>query len=355
MKIHVNKKRWNLAILNAVLVLLALICMVAFFLISGMLNSLHAADRWKGESSLRFAQIGAFLPVDDPRTQEDIQFFRRTLDQKLIDASLDGSDGTTLYADAYSGQAKLTVSGDHGSAEVNAIGIGGSFFLFHPLQLRSGSYIDGDDLMQDKVILDEPLAWQLFGGIDVAGMTVHIQDKPFYVAGVIRRENDFASREAYGTAPGMFLSYSAFEALTEAGITCYEIVMPDMISGFAMSIMEEAFQVGSGDLVENSRRYSLGNLGNVIGDFGLRSMRHNGVIYPYWENAVRMTEDWLALLLVLTCMFAACPAVCVIAVLVKYAARAYKLAARKVPESAYNARERRREAKYAKSIHNREK
>ena len=65
-----------------------------------------------------------------------------------------------------SGTARFSVTGDHGAAEVKAIGVGGNFFHFHPLRLRSGSYIAEDDFMLDRVVLDETLAWQLFGGFD---------------------------------------------------------------------------------------------------------------------------------------------------------------------------------------------
>jgi Na+/H+-dicarboxylate symporter len=40
-------------------------------------------------------------------------------------------------------------------------------------------------------------------------------------------------------------------------------------------------------------------------------MGRNGIIYPYWENAVRMTEDYAALLLVLFGLFAVLPAISV--------------------------------------------
>jgi len=346
MKIHVNKKKWHFALLNGILILLFLTCAVVFARIAGTLDSIDAADRWRGESDMRFAQIGCFLPVDQQKSEDAILQFRQTLDQKMIDASLEAPEGGSLYADAYSGSGRLTVKGDHGSADVKAIGVGGSFFLFHPLQLRSGSYISETDLMQDRVVLDEALAWQLFGGPDVAGMTVTIQDKPYYVAGVIRRENDFASKEAYIDGAGMFLSYSAFHALTEQEITCYEIVLPDMITGFGKSLVDENFDVSGGDLVENSSRYDLGSLLRVIGDFGHRSMRNNGVIYPYWENAVRLTEDYLALLLVLMILFGICPAVCGIVLIIKALVSGWKTVKKQIPTRLLAMRERRREQKY---------
>lgn len=349
MKIPMNKRRLCFAILNGVLLVLVLICALIFFRIAGTLDSLHAAEWWRGESDTRFAQLACFLPVDEPKSENDILMFRQTLEQKLVDVSMEAEEGKSLYVDAYSGAAKMMVSGDHGSAEVKAIGVGGNFFLFHPLQLRSGSYISGSDLMQDRVVLDETLAWQLFGGYDVAGLTVTINQKPYYVAGVVRRESDFATTDAYLDGAGMFISYSAFQEITGAdAITCYELVMPDMISGYALGVVSENFYVGNGDIVENSSRYSLGNLWDVVRNFGYRSMRNNGVIYPYWENAVRLTEDYLALLLVLMILFILCPAITGLVLLIRLVIRLYRLGKRRIPTKIEAFVEKKKEAKYAK-------
>ena len=342
----VDKRRWYFAGFNVLLVLLAAVCAMCFGRISGVLDTLDAAKRWQGGSEMAFTQVACFLPVDDTRSVEQVEQFRRTLDGKLTEASLKAPENGSLYADAYSAEAKLTVAGDHGTVQVRTIGVGGEFFLFHPLPLRSGSYISGKDLMQDRVVLDEATAWSLFGSPDVAGMSVTIEGKPYYVAGVIHREDDFASEAAYGEGAGMFLSYDSFFALTEQGISCYEIVLPNMVSGFGLGLVKDNFSVGTGDLVENTTRYGLKNLLTVIGDFGERSMRHNGVIYPYWENAVRMTEDWLALLLVTMTALLACPVISLIVAVIGALVKTGKYLEEKVPETAENLIEKRRRKKW---------
>ena len=349
MKIRVDRRRWRLFLANCILAALVLVCFAIFQAVAGTLESIHAADRFRGGNEMRFAQLACFMPEDGGKSEEDIRLFHQTLDQKLTDASLEAPEGASLYTDAYSGRINLNVSGDHGSAAVKAIGVGGNFFQFHPLRLRSGSYISENDFMQDRVVLDETLAWQLFGGFDVAGLSVTIDGKPFYVAGVVRRESDFATKEAYLDGASMFLSYSAMKSLDEnSTITCYEIVMPDPISGFARGVLTENFDVGTGDMVENSSRYSLENLFSVIGDFGKRSMRNNGVIYPYWENAVRLTEDYLALLLVLMLLFGLCPAVTLLVLAIRQVIRTWRTLKREVPARLDRARERRREKLYEK-------
>ena len=343
---RVDKRRWYFAGFNVLLALLAAVCAVIFGWMTGRLDALDAAQRWRGGSEMAFTQVACFLPVDDTRSQEQVLQFRRTLDAKLTEASLEAPENGSLYADAYSAEAKLTVTGDHGSTQVRTIGVGGNFFLFHPLTLRSGSYISESDLMQDRVVLDETTAWTLFGSPDVAGLSVTIEGKPYYVAGVIHREDDFASEAAYGTGAGMFLSYDAFYELTQQGITCYEIVLPNMVSGYGLGLVRDSFDVGTGDIVENSTRYSLKNLLTVAGDFGARSMRSNGVIYPYWENAVRMTEDWLALLLVLMIVFLACPLISLTVSIIAALVKTGKYLEVKVPETAENMIEKQRKKRW---------
>lgn len=346
MRRKVDKRRWIFAAFNLLLAVLAAVCGGLFWWVSRQLTSLDAADAWRGSSEMAFAQIGCFLPVDQTREETEIFQFRQTLDRKFTEESLLAPEGGSLYVDAYSAEARLTVTGDHGSAEVPVVGVGGEFFLFHPLQLRSGGYLSGKDLMQDRVVLDETLAWTLFGSPDVTGMTVKVGEVPLQVAGVIRREQDYASRAAYPENTGMFLSWSAFSALTEQGISCYEIVLPNLISGYGLGLVQENFQIGRGDVVENSARYSLKSLLNVVKNFGKRSMRTNGVIYPYWENAVRMTEDHLALLLVLIILLLVCPVVSLTVSVIAAMVKTGKYVQKKVPETADRLIEQKREARY---------
>ncbi len=338
-------KQWFLLIVNIVLVLASLACALGLRAVGGTLQSLTAARRFQGGSETRFAQTACFLPVDGGKTEDDIRSFRQTLDTKLVEQSLEAPENGSLYIDAYSGTSSVTVTGESGgNVTVKAVGVGGDFFYFHPLPLLSGSYIRSDDLMDDLVVLDEEMAWRLYGSTDLAGMTVYINQKPFVVAGVIARETDFATRKAYTGDGGIFLSYSALSSLDEdAAITCYELVMPDPISGYAKGIVTDNFPVGEGDVVENSSRYSLSHLLEVAKSFGLRSMRLNGVIYPYWENAARLTEDYAALLLILAVMLALYPLLSALVFAIRETRRAYRFAKVKVPATVEAAVEKRRE------------
>lgn len=304
-----RKRKIALAIAAAVCALLAGVCGVVMAVLAGTLESQQAADRWRGESEERFAQFSVFFPVGSELNAMNLYSFHDTVESKLIEGGLEQPETGSLWAEGYSAKGKITVEGSRGSSGVTAMGVGGDFFVFHPMRLRSGSYISGSDLMDDRVVLDEELAWRLFGGVELEGLTVTIGGKPYYIAGVVERETDFASSKAYNDGPGIFMSYSALDSLGACnGISCYELVCADPISGFAESIVAEAFSNdGAYPIVENSSRYSLGSIFRVIGDFGERAMNTYGVVYPYWENAARLIEDYMALCLVLLILFALLP------------------------------------------------
>ena len=300
-----------LLLLNITLAALSVLCTARLTEYRSLLLTQEAAARWRGGSEARFAQVSVFLPVDGTIDKDAVRTFRSALDQAMVDASLEAPEGGSLWQDAYCGTAaSVAVSGPAGKATVKTYGVGGDFFLFHPLTLLSGSYISERDFVNDRVVLDENLAWQLFGSSDVAGMEVTIGERTYPVAGVVRLESDKASKKAQTEPAMLFMSYDALNAVQETKIDTYEIVLPDPISGYALSVVQGKFPVGNGVAVENSNRYSALSLAKVALDYGKRSMNTHAVIYPYWENAARLTEDYAALFLLLAVLLAICPVVC---------------------------------------------
>lgn len=311
--LHNRKIRIILLSVLAVLTTLSVLCGALAATYGAQLPAQQEAKRFRGDSSERFAQVSAFFKVGEEKTLSDIYTFRKSMESALVDASLEAEAGQNLWADAYSAQSTVTVTSDKATAEVTTLGVGGKWFLFHPLELRSGAYIEEDDLMHDKVILDEELAWKLFGGVDLAGLEVTISGKPYVVAGVVAREDDFATQDAYGdTGAGMIMYYDAMNALTDDGvdISCYELVCADPISGFALDLLQTGFPEAV--TVENSDRFGLEALLKVVKSFSQRSVAADGVVFPYWEKAAQIMEAHAALMLVLSAVFGLFPAVCLV-------------------------------------------
>ena len=297
---------------NVLCILLLIAAAVISANFSGLLRSQQVAAEWRGSNETRFSQISVLIPEISATDYDSIRSFRASIDRKLTEASLEAPEDIKLWADTFSITGNLIVKSSRATVDTPALGIGGDYFLFHPHFLSSGSYLSESDLMNDRVVLDEELAWKLFGGTDVAGMEVIINEKPFYIAGVVKREEDFASVKGGSGGSMIFLSHDALSSLvvdpqSSSGITHYEAVLPNVITGFAKNLVSESFPVTDCEIVENTGRFGIERLFSVIGEFGERSMRVNGVIYPYWENAARYIEDWLALILMLSMLIVICP------------------------------------------------
>lgn len=319
MKAKARKKRIILLALDTVLVLLALVCLLTIRVLSANMEVQKAAERWQGESSTEFHQVSCYLPVDEKQSLNDMYAFRFKLLDALHKAALDIDTDESLFVDAWSAVDKLTVSSSRATGEASVIAVGGEFFQFHPIRLLSGSYLSEGDLMQDRVLLDEDLAWLLFGGTELTGMSLKINGVPFVVGGVIEREQDFASKRAYTVGQGLYMSYDAYVGLTgnEQSITCYELVMPEPVKGFALNTVKENFNLGRGEAVENTGRFGLLRLYKLLGQTGTRSMQAMGMMYPYWENAARCVEDICVMLLLAASVFALVPLVTAVVYLVR--------------------------------------
>ena len=313
-----RRKGIALLILCAVLALAAAACFGAAAWLGSRLTSQNAAKSWQGESETSFSQLSCFVPVDEKLTLNQIYQFRTDTQKKLHEAALDVDTDEQLFVDAWSCTGKALTSTDLGKGEASVIAVGGDFFRFHPLRLLSGSYLRESDLMKDRVLLDEELAWLLFGGTDLAGLTLRINGVPFVVAGVIEREQDFASKRAYTAGMGLYMAYDAWKELEpDAGISCYELVMAEPVKGFAVNFAREKFPIGQGEIVENTDRFAMASLLRLVTKFGTRSMQKLGVLLPYWENAARCMEDYCSLFVFLGWLFALTPLIALVAALWK--------------------------------------
>ena len=305
-----KKERIALLIMCAALTLAAAVCFLGALFLGGELDSQRAAERWKGEGELEFRQLSCFVPVDEKLSLNQIYQFRTDLMKRLHEAALDADSDQTLFVDAWSCTGKALASTELGKGDASVIAVGGDFFQFHPLRLLSGSYFREGDLMQDLVLLDEELAWILFGSTDLQGLTMKIDGVPFQIAGVIQREQDFASQKAYTAGMGLYMSFDAWKSLHEtAGITSYELVLAEPVKNFAVNFTREKFPIGHGEIVVNSGRFRMGRLLGLVAQFGTRSMQKLGVLLPYWENAARCMEDYCALLCFLGWLFILVPAI----------------------------------------------
>ena len=284
----------------ALMLILALVCVLGIHSLTHRLDSQRAAERWSGESGQSFSQVSCFIPGTATVTRSDIYGFRYKLLDALHTAALDTQDSTDgLWVDAWSREGKVKLSSSRTSADVSAVAVDGEYFNFHPLRLLSGSYFRESDLMKDKVLLDEELAWLLFGGTELEGMAIRVNGQDFLVGGVVEREQDAESRRAYTESASVYMSYDAYVSLTgDDRVDCYELVLAEPVRGFARQTAEASFPLKGGEVVVNTGRYTLPRILSHIPKLGSRAIQSSGIRYPYWENAARMIEDYCAILLI---------------------------------------------------------
>lgn len=298
-------------------ILLASICAASFLLfvllecisggLAGKLDAQQMAKRWSDKKDV--AQISCFFSVNTEITPDRLEEFYHSLEEELKKDSIvsqSENEGARLFADAYSADGRITITSQKGKVETDAIGIGGDFFLFHPVRLLSGSYFSGNDLMQDYVILNEDAAWKLFGSNDIAGQMVEIAGVAHVVSGVIRQEEGTLYEKAGLDGSMVYVSYESLSKYgTQNGINHYEVVMPNPVEQYAYHYVKDAIgaEEREVEIVENSARYSMINRIKRIKDFATRSMNGKAIIYPYWENVARAYEDLLSILMLFELFF----------------------------------------------------
>ena len=294
-----------------VLLLLAAACLIARAVMAKTQQSQMQAERWAGESEQAFMQYTCFFTRDDLKDLESVYALRQSFSDKFAEADLEAAPGGSLYCDAWSTTGSIKITSEHGSATTAVAAVGGSFFDFHPLTLRSGVCFRQSDLMKDRVVLDEVLAWMLFGSPYVAGMPVEIDGRPYVIAGVVQRESDKATKLFAEDGPMLYIPFESWLELDpNAGIDCYEVVLPEPVDGFTQTVLEEKFPVGNGILQQNTGRFTLGASIQQMKKFGTRGVRTSAAILPYWEHAARYVEDWCTLLAFLAFLLLIYPAIC---------------------------------------------
>lgn len=283
------------------------------------------------------SQLTVFYPVDDRAGIGRIREMEYGIRETLIKDAVydpDEYEDRLPYVSCLSVPGTVRITSGSLTVEANAIGTGGDFFRFHPVTLLTGSYYSQELETPDRILLDEDLAWQLFGSYDVIGMTVTIGGVTHTVSGVfdipsvnsIEREAGipqnlvFLSAESLcqlGVVGGRILpdqeagegsgtkqaqdtsgAGAAIGTAPVIGINAYEIILPDPVRNYALQLLTDKAQVKKGRayVLENSSRFrGEALLANFKGFFS-RGMQVKPLIYPYWENIARGYTNLFSLL-----------------------------------------------------------
>ena len=270
----------------------------------------HEQVAKKFSNGTRFAQITVFAPDTAGLTVDKIMYFRYKLETKLTEKSITPpNDGARLYADAFSSyvDASLASKGSR-TSNVKLAYVGGDYSLFYKAYRDMPNV--GNDINPDRILLSRSAAWQLYGGEALYDYPVKIGPATFYVCGVYPDYKESAYiKDFYGDKPA-----AAADIKSDAGIniTCYDLIMVDPVKNFAVDTVKECLDLPEGTylLVENSKRFSLGNLFKTIPKLvNADEPLPTGVNITPEEMAARHAEKVLAVMLVVFLVVAVYPAI----------------------------------------------
>lgn len=281
------------------------VCLIIFAILSiisasiaNSFDSQHVVEKWSTESYSKFSYISCFFSADKKIDKYKIYSARSQIETQLMTEALiyvtDNTDAVS-WTDAYSTEGEMSVDKDGRSADVNVSAVAGNYFLFHQLDMISGGYFYDDDLMKDRVIIDDYLAWQLFGSNDIIGMTMNIEGHPFIIAGIYKRPDSKYINYTYGEKSHIYMYFDTYcNMRTDASITAYEICMPNPIKSFAKDLTVKSLSLSDKDkdytVIENSKRFSAEVMKNFVKNFNKKFIVDCNVYYPFWENSQRAAE-----------------------------------------------------------------
>lgn len=327
-EISLNKKQIILLIVNIAFLLAYVILTVCAHKQTEGLYSQQEAARWEN-GKMSYAQVSAFISPGRQTGAEELASVRSAIATKLTkDSYSESKTGGRVWIDGYSGEVQAAIRKDTNTLNVTAVGVGGNFFQFHPMELLSGSYISDDDLNNDRVVVDENLAWALYGSNDIVGMQLWMNNTIYTVAGVVKVPEDGLEKTAYGNSNRIYMPYDQLKTQQDSlSITCYEVVLPNPISNYAYYTVRSAFGFSEEEeeqldqeenplcfdnveILENSNRFELMPMLTKLKQWRLRSMRTSSIGYPYWENIARSVEDEGIIFLIFRILVLICPVVC---------------------------------------------
>lgn len=313
-----SKKVIKLLIASGISALIGAVFILIGTKTTAKLRDQQFAGAWSKEKS--FVQDSVFFSEMADFDEDSVKELVYKIEHKLTQDSITSDGNGRLWVYAYSANGKVKAVSSNSSTDVKAIGVGGDFFLFHPLNLLEGSFFGDEGVLDDLVVIDENTAWVLFGSNNVVGQAIEIGGVRHFVSGVVRQGSGRLNDLAGNGQPTIYMSYSSLKKNGQVSyINSFETLMPNPITGYAFGVVEENVPIDKErfEVVENTGRFYWTNLVKNVKNFGVRGMTGKGIIYPYWENIARAYEDYLTPIAIIGCVCFAYPIVLLIVLVIR--------------------------------------
>ena len=305
-------RRWKLLLWIFTVVLSLLLCLFLLRMGEADVEELipqSAAQRWETEEK-PYAMASVFLPGEKAISPDFVGEFRLAMENVLLAAGVGSETHPWLYA--FSRTEGATLASDSASTAVELSVVTGDYFRIHPMELLGGWYPSEEHVMLDRIVLDRQTAWDLFYSDNVVGMYVTMGETRYQVAAVVDTEpGHYNELSADGINRAWVLAGAPGVDMTK-GYTCLEAVLPQPVKDFHISALRSALGSAIAEttaITDNSGRFSLENRITTLKNLSTRGIASEAIAYPYWENAARLTENNLALMLIPECLLLLYPLV----------------------------------------------
>ncbi len=274
----------------------------------------YASERWRDGSKSNYGQVSCYFGKEAGFTVKGVEELNINFYNKLAEASVVPEDNQKLVAYGYStpvGSATLSCDRS-GTSETDITAVGGDFFLFREFRLRSGAFFKDDDLMKNGAVIDRQVAWNLYGSDDIAGKNIYVNNVKLFVMGVIDLPDTKAEEKCIGKTPKAYITYDAAELIfggdSSSGgagsskltrVTCCEFISPDPVEDFTYTVVKKHFKnkyEGQLSIVNNATRFEPKTRVKALKNIEDLVVGKGDIVYPYWENASRITDIRLSLI-----------------------------------------------------------
>ncbi|MBN1892305.1 MAG: ABC transporter permease [Clostridiales bacterium] len=315
-----------------------------------------AAQRWVGDSDKAYRQVSVigrgqvqgdgsaalFLDSKSSMNINTIIEIRQTLDDLVSTAKGDktgpvvddnDTEGARVWVDAYYSNAQATFrtlidENDRAiTTEAEVVGVAGNYYLFHPRQILSGSFLSEERIDPQSVVLNEQLAWILFKSTEICDMKVEIGSKEYTIVGVVREPDGKSDRAAGLSMPRAYVYFNELADMNQSqneigempeyfedvpmmpaengatasedlAILCYEAVLPDPIKNIAFNDLKSSLSTyvpGEENFyfVNHTDRFGLIRLFENRLPIGAEASIHSKFSLPPSELSAQITEQQL--------------------------------------------------------------
>ncbi|OYP56250.1 hypothetical protein CG709_01265, partial [Lachnotalea glycerini] len=140
-----TKKQICLTLVVFVSIIVFAIFQIISVCLKNSLDSQQIAQRW--DNTGKSAQVSCFISENTEVTTQQFTNLEHAIDTALQEVSITAeNENARLWVDSYSARGEITVVSEKTSIPSTAIGVGGDFFLFHPLKLLNGSNFPEEEL-----------------------------------------------------------------------------------------------------------------------------------------------------------------------------------------------------------------